>query len=99
MVDIVHILSEQLANILVAALWRHIDRKKQLIVADVDTAGLQNVDELIVDLKNQGVGLRIDGAIDVRPLILRHRRQIPVPREQIVTMRERREYRNKFDMM
>ena len=68
-------------------------------MADVNTPGLQDVDELVIHFKNKGIGFRIGWAVDIRPHILRCRGQISVFSQQVVTVRKGREHRNKLDVM
>ena len=99
MMDFADVLSEQLANVLVAALRRDIDGKKQLIVADVDALWFENVDKLVVDLEDQRVRFGVDRAIDIGPHILRNRRQVPMLRKQVVAVRKRRQRRDQLNVM
>ena len=60
---------------------------------------LYQIDKFVIDFVDQLIRLGVGGAIDIRPLILWHRREVLVPRQKIVTVRKGRNFGDKFNVM
>ncbi len=71
--DLLHILPKQLADIPIFAVRRGVHLEKKLVMPNVDHFRFQKIDIFVIDLVNQWVAFRIRRAIDVGPLIFRHR--------------------------
>src|ERR1700683_5305159 len=68
-------------------------------MANMNGLWFHHIDVLVIDFEYQGIGLGIRRAVDVRPLILRHGRELSVPRQQVVTVRKRSELWNEIDVI